>query len=75
MPSAYILINCEPGCERAIIDELKALPVADLSLVYGICDIVAKVESDTMSKFQRHISSIRKIDKIKSSLTVMIVEG
>jgi hypothetical protein len=61
-----MLINCEAGCKRAIIDELKTLHVVDLSLGYGICDIVAKVESDTISKFQRHVPSIRKIDKIKS---------
>ena len=26
MPTAYILVFCEPGCETAVVDELRTLP-------------------------------------------------
>jgi DNA-binding Lrp family transcriptional regulator len=77
MPTAYVLINCELGSEEEIIKELKKLPgTVEVSGVYGVYDIVAKVSADTMEKLRESITwHVRKIDKVRSTLTMIVIEG
>jgi len=70
--SAYVLLTCEPGYEKVITDELrKTSTVREVNIVYGLCDIIAKIESE---KFQNVLSNIRKIDKVRSTLTLVVAE-
>jgi DNA-binding Lrp family transcriptional regulator len=77
MPSAYVLINCDLGSEEEIIKELKKMPgTVEVSGVYGVYDIIAKVTSDTMEKLRETITwHVRKIDKVRSTLTMIVIEG
>jgi DNA-binding Lrp family transcriptional regulator len=77
MPTAYVLINCDLGSEEEIIKELKKLPEAvEVSGVYGVYDIVAKIRSDTMDKLRETITwRVRRIDKVRSTLTMIVIEG
>ena len=43
--------------------------------VYGIYDIVVKIEADNSDHLRNIITSkIRKIDKVQSTLTMMVIE-
>jgi len=77
MPTAYVLINCDLGAEDEIIREIKKIPEAkEVSGVYGVYDIIAKVESDSMDKLREIITwKIRRIDKVRSTLTMIVIEG
>lgn len=77
MPTAYVLINCDLGSEEEIIRELKKMPgTIEVSGVYGVYDIIAKVSSDTMEKLRETITwHVRKIDKVRSTLTMIVIEG
>jgi len=77
MAIAYVLINCELGSEEQIIDELKQLSdVKQVLGTFGAYDILTKVESDTVEKLKETITwEIRKIPKIRSTLTLMGIEG
>jgi DNA-binding Lrp family transcriptional regulator len=77
MPTAYVLINCDLGSEEEIIKELKKLPEAvEVSGVYGVYDIIAKIRSDTMDKLRETITwHARRIDKVRSTLTMIVIEG
>lgn len=77
MPTAYVLINCDLGSEDDIIRELKKLPEAvEVSGVYGVYDIIAKIRSDSMDKLRETITwRVRKIDKVRSTLTMIVIEG
>ena len=77
MPTAYVLINCDLGSEESIINELKKLPgTVEVSGVYGVYDIVAKVRSDSMERLRETITwHVRKIDKVRSTLTMIVIEG
>ncbi len=77
MPTAYVLINCDLGSEDDIIRELKKLSEAvEVSGVYGVYDIIAKIRSDTMDKLRETITwHVRKIDKVRSTLTMIVIEG
>ncbi|GBC73935.1 MULTISPECIES: Lrp/AsnC ligand binding domain-containing protein [Candidatus Nitrosocaldus] len=77
MPTAYVLINCDLGAEEEIIKEIRKIPEArEVAGVYGVYDIVAKIESDSMDKLREIITwKIRRIDKVRSTLTMIVIEG
>lgn len=57
MPTAFVLINTEIGAEEEILNELSKVPnVKEAYVVYGLYDIVAKVEAETMNKLKEVIS-------------------
>ncbi len=72
--TAYVLINCEIGSEQKIIDQIK--PIDGVRGVFGAYDILAKIETVTPEKLREIIMwKIRKIDRIRSTLTLMGIEG
>jgi len=77
MATAYVLINCELGSEEEIIKQLKNLEcVIEVHGTFGAYDILAKIESPTVEALREIITwKIRKIDQIRSTLTLMGVEG
>jgi DNA-binding Lrp family transcriptional regulator len=77
MATAYVLINCELGSEESIIQELKNLDgVIEVHGTFGAYDILAKIESSTVDVLRETITwKIRKIDQIRSTLTLMGIEG
>jgi len=57
MPTAFVLVNTEIGCEEEILEELKKIPnVKEAYAVYGVYDIIAKVEANTMDELKEVIS-------------------
>ncbi|HET8857803.1 MAG TPA: Lrp/AsnC ligand binding domain-containing protein [Nitrososphaeraceae archaeon] len=76
MPSAFVLLNTELGSEDAIVRDLKNLEgVREVFQVYGVYDIIAKVESDTMDKVKETITwKLRKLTGVKSTLTMIVME-
>lgn len=57
MPTAFVLINTEIGSEEEILNELKKIPnVKEAYVVYGVYDVVAKVEAESMDKLKEVIS-------------------
>ena len=75
MGLAYVLINCDLGFEEDIISKLKTIDeVKEVQGTFGAYDIVAKVESDNVAKLRDTITGkIRKLDRIRSTLTLMII--
>ena len=77
MVIAYVLINCDLGSEEQIIEELKHISdVKEVHGVFGAYDILAKVESANVETLRKTmVWKIRKIDKVRSTLTLMGIEG
>jgi|TARA_B110000444_G_scaffold175732_1_gene164394 DNA-binding Lrp family transcriptional regulator len=77
MSKAYVLINCELGSEEFVISELKLIEeVIEVHGTFGAYDILAKVEASLVEKLRETITwKIRKINKIRSTLTLMGIEG
>ncbi len=77
MGYAYVLINCDLGYEEDIISQLKTIDgVKEVHGTFGAYDILAKVESDDVDKLRDTITSkIRKLDRIRSTLTLMAISG
>jgi len=77
MPKAYVLINCNIGSEESVMSKLKEIDlVKEVDGTFGAYDIVVLVEADTVESLRDIITwKIRKIEKIRSTLTMMIIEG
>jgi DNA-binding Lrp family transcriptional regulator len=77
MANAYILINCEIGSEEEVITALKNIhSIKEVHGTFGAYDILAKIESPQVEDLRETITwKIRKIDKIRSTLTLMGIEG
>jgi len=77
MGFAYVLINCDLGFEEDIISQLKTVDeVKEVKGVFGTYDILAKVESDDVDKLRDTITwKIRKLDRVRSTLTLMAIPG
>jgi len=76
MPKAYVLINCDIGSEEFVMSELKEIDlVKEVNGTFGAYDIVVLVEADTVESLRDAITwKIRKIEKIRSTLTMMVIE-
>ena len=76
MHSAFVLMNAELGKETQIVNELEKIPnVKEVYPVYGVYDVMMVIESDSMEALRETITSrVRKLDGIKSTLTMIIVK-
>ena len=80
MPTAYVLLNSDLGSDESIIDEVKKILVEEdvayeIQGVYGVFDIVLKLTSNDAEKLRGIITNkVRKISKIQSTLTMMVIE-
>ena len=77
MTKAFVLINCELGSEEQIISELKTFSdITQVRGTFGAYDIIAEVSSESIEKVRETITwKIRKIEKIRSTLTLTKIEG
>ena len=82
MPTTYILLNSDLGSDVEIIKKIKEILDTEgksvqyeVQGVYGVYDIVVKISSDSMDHLRNIITNkIRKIDKVYSTLTMMVIE-
>jgi DNA-binding Lrp family transcriptional regulator len=77
MPTAFVLINAELGKEQAILKELRQISgVKEAYFVYGVYDIIAKVEAESTEKLKEIVTfKIRRMADVRSTLTMTTVEG
>lgn len=81
MPTTYILINSDLGSDIEIIQKIKQILGSEKGIkyeiqgVYGVYDIIIKITADSMDLLRNIITNkIRKIDKVYSTLTMMVIE-
>jgi DNA-binding Lrp family transcriptional regulator len=75
------LLNSDLGSDQEIITKIKEMLSVEKGIkyevqgVYGIYDIVVKIEASSADLLRSIITSkIRKIDKVQSTLTMMVIE-
>ena len=80
VPTAYVLLNSDLGSDEAIIADIKRIlsneeVSYEVQGVYGVYDIVLKLSSKDAEKLRTIITNkVRKIGKIQSTLTMMVIE-
>jgi uncharacterized protein with GYD domain len=75
MVQTYILLSCSVGAEHEALEQLRTLAeVKDAIMTYGDYDIVAKIEADSEQQMDKLISSIRQLQKIRSTVTLHVTD-
>jgi len=81
VPTAYVLLNSDLGSDELIIIEAKKILDEENNIqyeiqgVYGVYDIILKITSDNTENLRSIITNkIRKINKVQSTLTMMVIE-
>ena len=80
VPTAYVLLNSDLGSDESIIEDIKRILANEdvdyeVQGVYGVYDIVLKLSSKDAEKLRLIITNkVRKIGKIQSTLTMMVIE-
>jgi len=81
VPIAYVLLNSDLGSDESIISKVKEILDNEENIkyevqgVYGVYDIVLKISSGNTENLRSVIThKIRKIDKVQSTLTMMVIE-
>jgi len=81
VPTAYVLLNSDLGSDESIITKVKEILDNEENIkyevqgVYGVYDIILKVSSNNTDNLRSVITNkVRKIDKVQSTLTMMVIE-
>ena len=81
VPTAYVLLNSDLGSDESIIAEVKQILDSEDGIryevqgVYGVYDIIIKVTTDSANALRSVITNkIRRISKVQSTLTMMVIE-
>ncbi len=76
MPIAFVLINTETGFMDDVLKSLSEIEgVKEAYSVYGVYDIIAKIEANTMDDLKDIVTwKIRKISNVRTTLTMIVVE-
>jgi DNA-binding Lrp family transcriptional regulator len=71
------LLNVESGSEDPVLKQLREINIVEEAYVsYGVYDLIVKVNSSTMDEMKEAIShKIRNIKQVRSTLTLIIVDG
>lgn len=73
--SAYVMLNCESGCEDFVMDQLKAIEgVREIQGTFGSYDILIKIEIPSVEALRDIlVFKIRKIEKVTFTTTLVCV--
>ena len=76
MPLSYVLMNVELGAEEKVLEEVRKVPnVKECHRVYGVYDMIAKVEADSMDRLKDIVTwKIRRLEGVRSTLTTVVME-
>ena len=70
--NAFVLVNCSLGSEAKVIQEIRDLDYVDkVYRVYGVYDIIVTITANDREDLQRKIILLRRLDEIKSTLTLL----
>ncbi len=70
-----MLINSTLGAEDEVLKGLKDIKeVREAHMVFGVYDIIARIETDTMQELEDIISrKIRRLDKTRGTITMIVM--
>lgn len=76
MEKAYILLSCEIGKEGEVSSQLNNIDeIKNVMITYGAYDIVLEAETSNSTQMDNLITSkIRKLDKIRSTITLRVTD-
>lgn len=77
MPMAFVFMNVDAGGEEDVLKQLRSIQnVKEAYSVYGVYDIVARIEAETMDKLKEIVTwKVRRLERVRSTLTTIVMES
>ncbi|MEM4495454.1 MAG: Lrp/AsnC ligand binding domain-containing protein [Candidatus Caldarchaeum sp.] len=75
MALAFLLLNVRPGREEEVLSHLRAVKeVKDAQRVYGVFDMVVKIEAESMDVLKQVVNNrIKKVENITSVVSLIVM--
>ncbi len=75
MATAYVLLTTDLGAETEVMKDMKIIvEIKEAHMVYGVYDIIARIEADTMEDLKNIISwKVRRLSRVRSTLTMITI--
>jgi DNA-binding Lrp family transcriptional regulator len=69
---AYVLLNTESSKRDETLEKLGKTPsVREVHTIFGVYDVIIRVECETGEKLKETINEIRQLDTVRSTLTLI----
>ena len=77
MVVAFLLVNIGLGAEDTVVDEmLKIANVKEAYVTYGVYDIVARVEAESLEQLKEIVTTeIKRIHNVRATLALLAAES
>jgi DNA-binding Lrp family transcriptional regulator len=72
---AYVLVNTEEFDVQLMKALRRIKGVEEAYPLYGVYDIIARTKAETMDEIKEIHSKIRKLDRVRQTLTMIAHEG
>ena len=76
MAIAFVFMITEMGHAESVLKALKKIAgVKEAYMVYGVYDVIAKIEADTMDKLGEIVTGrMQRLDKVRSTQLMVVHE-
>lgn len=73
MTIAYVMLNCDLGAEKEIVEKLKTLEnISHVSETMGTHDMLVRLEAENFEKVREVVTwNIKNIPKVRSTVTLV----
>jgi DNA-binding Lrp family transcriptional regulator len=69
---AYFLANIKQGTEHEVAQKIRKMKeVTDVTVTYGLWDLVVRIEAKTLGHLDKIITEIRQIKEIEQTTTLI----
>ncbi len=73
LPAAFMLVSIKPGMDTIVLNHLKKADITEIYQVFGLFDIIVKTtEQDEMEQIEEIVSSIRQLEGITKTVTMLV---
>ena len=74
MPRAFVMINVKVGTDKEVVGRLRSFDhVAKVYEVYGVYDIVAEVQAESMEELREAVNSgVRQLPDVLATNTIIV---
>ena len=71
---AYVLLSVETGFMAQVMGKIRDMSqVKESYAVYGVYDVICKLELPSNEELQKMVSNIRHIEGVNATITMIIV--
>ncbi len=69
---AYLVANVKRGAEHKVTQRIREMKeVTEVLVTYGLWDLIARIEAETLGHLDKIITDIRQIEEIEQTSTLI----